>query len=207
MPDALELDLAALSARERYSLLNSVVVPRPIAWVCTVDAAGLANLAPFSYFNLCSLTPPIVHFTAISSRDSIANVRSGGQFVVNVVTEELAAAMRRSSAAAPGSGGGPAEREDEAAEPWLELSRAGVSALPSSAVRPPRLAEAKVALECGVLEISQVGEGTIVFGEVLRAHVHSSLLRDGEVDPVRLRPVGRLGGAHYATITEVHALE
>jgi flavin reductase (DIM6/NTAB) family NADH-FMN oxidoreductase RutF len=191
--DSLELDPAALQARERYFLLTSIVVPRPIAWVSTLDAQGARNLAPYSYFNACSATPPIVHFTSTTSRDSIANVRATGEFVVNIVSEDLAEAMRISSAAFDGG-------EDE-------FEHAGLRAAPSHTVKPPRVAQAKIALECRLRQILEIGEGTMAFGDVLHVHVERSVYRDGQVDPTLLRPVGRLSGRHYTTVADVYELE
>jgi flavin reductase (DIM6/NTAB) family NADH-FMN oxidoreductase RutF len=188
----LELDLDELDARARYFLLTSVVVPRPIAWVSTIDAKGNPNLAPYSYFNVCSASPPIVHFTSTSSRDSIANVRETGEFVVNVVSADLAQAMRTSSAKF-------AAREDEFQ--WAQLQAA-----PSLRVRPPRVRGAKVALECRLRELLRMGEGTMAFGDVLHAHVERSVWRDGRVDPAALAPVGRLSGLSYTTVTDVYEL-
>jgi flavin reductase (DIM6/NTAB) family NADH-FMN oxidoreductase RutF len=190
--DNLEFDLAALEARERYFLLTSIVVPRPIAWISTLDAEGRRNLAPYSYFNACSATPPIVHFTSTTSRDSIANVRATGEFVVNVVSDDITQAMRVSSAAFDSG-------EDE-------FEHAGLRAAPSHTVSPPRVAEAKVALECRLRQILEIGEGTMAFGDVLHVHVARSVLRDGRVDPTLLRPVGRLSGSHYMTVTDVYEL-
>lgn len=191
--EPLELNLAALGERERYFLLTSVVVPRPIAWVSTVAADGTRNLAPYSYFNACSATPPIVHFTSTTSRDSIANVRETGEFVINVVSEDLGPAMRTSSAALHDS-------EDEFAVAGLEVA-------PSRTVAPPRVARAKVALECRLREIVEMGEGTMAFGDVLHVHVDRSVWRGGRVDPTLLRPVGRLGAPHLTTVAEVYSLE
>lgn len=189
----LELDLAELGERERYFLLTSVVVPRPIAWVSTVAPDGTRNLAPYSYFNACSATPPIVHFTSTTSRDSIANVRETGEFVINVVSEDLAGAMRTSSAALRDS-------EDE-------FEVAGLRTSPSHRVRPPRVARAKVALECRLRQILEIGEGTMAFGDVLHVHVDGSVWREGRVDPTLLRPVGRLGAPHLTTVAEVYSLD
>jgi flavin reductase (DIM6/NTAB) family NADH-FMN oxidoreductase RutF len=190
--DDLELELATLAPRERYLLLTSVVVPRPIALVSTQDERGARNLAPYSFFSLCSASPPIVHFTATGARDSIANVRATSEFVVNVVGKELAPAMHASSAAL-------AREEDE-------FALAGLEAAPSRVVAPSRVAQAKVALECRLRELVQMGEGTIVFGEVLHAHVAGTVLREGEVDPALLRPLARLGGQAYATLADVFEL-
>jgi flavin reductase (DIM6/NTAB) family NADH-FMN oxidoreductase RutF len=192
-PEDLELDLAALEERERYFLLTSVVVPRPIAWVSTLDADGTRNLAPYSYFNACSATPPIVHFTSTTSRDSLANVRATGEFVVNVVSEDLAPAMRVSSAALYSG-------EDE-------FQVAGLQTVPSRTVAPPRVAGAKVTLECRLRQLLEMGEGTMVFGDVLHVHVERSVWREGRVDPTLLRPVGRLSAPYFATVSEVYSLD
>jgi flavin reductase (DIM6/NTAB) family NADH-FMN oxidoreductase RutF len=192
-PDDLELDLAGLEERERYFLLTSVVVPRPIAWVSTLDAEGTRNLAPYSYFNACSATPPIVHFTSTTSRDSLANVRATGEFVVNVVSEDLAPAMRVSSAALYSG-------EDE-------FEVAGLQTVPSRIVAPPRVAGAKVALECRLRQLLEMGEGTMVFGDVLHVHVERSVWREGRVDPTLLRPVGRLSAPYFTTVSDVYSLE
>ncbi len=189
----IELDLAALEERERYFLLTSVVVPRPIAWISTLDAEGARNLAPYSYFNACSATPPIVHFTSTTSRDSLANVRETGEFVVNVVSEDLAQAMRVSSAALHSG-------EDE-------FAVAGLQTVRSRVVSPPRVAGAKVALECRLRQLLEMGEGTMVFGDVLHIHVAQSVWRDGRVDPELLRPVGRLSAPYFSTVTDVYSLE
>lgn len=190
--DSLELDLDELDPRARYFLLTSVVVPRPIAWVSTIDTKAKPNLAPYSYFNACSASPPIVHFTSTTSHDSIANVRETGEFVVNIVSADLAQAMRTSSAKL-------AACEDEFR--WAQLEAA-----PSLRVRPPRVRRAKVALECRLREVLQMGEGTMAFGDVLHAHVDRSVWRDGRVDPVALGPVGRLSGLAYTTVTDVYEL-
>jgi flavin reductase (DIM6/NTAB) family NADH-FMN oxidoreductase RutF len=175
----IELDLAEISPRARYLLLASVIVPRPIAWISTLDRHGVRNLAPYSYFNACSASPPIVHFTSMASRDTIANVRSTGEFVVNVVSDESVQAMHLSSAPIPSG-------EDE-----FEL--AGLQVAASCVVKPPRVACAKVALECSLRRVLQIGEGTMAFGEVVHAHVERSVWRDGRVDPVLLCAVGGYG--------------
>lgn len=189
----LELDLDALDPRARYFLLTSVVVPRPIAWVSTLASDGTRNLAPYSYFNACSATPPIVHFTSTTSKDSIANVRDTEEFVINIVSAELAQAMRITSAVFPAG-------EDE-----FEWS--GLQAAPSQRVRPPRVLGAKVALECRLRQLLEMGEGTMAFGDVLHVHVDRSVWRDGRVDPELLAPVGRLSGLNYTTVERVYRLD
>lgn len=192
-PRDLEFDLDSLEPRARYFLLTAAVVPRPIAWVSTVDEQGNRNLAPYSYFNACSATPPIVHFTSTAPKHSIANVKATGEFVVNIVSGDLAQAMRTTSAVF-GLG------EDEFA--WGRLDAA-----PSVRVRPPRVARAKVALECRLRELVEMGEGTMAFGDVLHVHVDGSVWRDGRIDPTLLAPVGRLSGMDYTTVTDVYRLD
>jgi flavin reductase (DIM6/NTAB) family NADH-FMN oxidoreductase RutF len=192
-PRPRELDLDSLDPRARYFLLTSIVVPRPIAWVSTVDERGNRNLAPYSYFNICSATPPIVHFTSTAPKHSIANVKATGEFVVNIVSDDLAQAMRTTSATFE-----PGEDEFE----WARLEAA-----PSVRVGAPRVARAKVALECRLRKLLEMGEGTMAFGDVLHVHVDGSVWRDGRVDPTLLEPVGRLSGMSYTTISDVYSLE
>ena len=178
-----EIDPARLEGREPYFLITSLVVPRPIAWVSSASPDGVLNVAPHSYFNVISSNPWIVHFTSTDEKDTLCNVRATGEFVVNVVTRELVEEMNFTSADFP-----PAESEFE----WAHLEPAA-----SSRVAPPRVARARVAFECRVNDIVSKGNGHMVFGDVLLAHVDEALIVDGRVDPHLLRPVGRLGGALY----------
>jgi flavin reductase (DIM6/NTAB) family NADH-FMN oxidoreductase RutF len=178
-----EIDPARLEGREPYFLITSLVVPRPIAWVSSVSADGVLNVAPHSYFNAISSNPWILHFTSTGEKDTLRNVRATGEFVVNVVTRELVEEMNFTSADFP-----PGESEFE----W-----AGLEPAPSVRVTPPRVARARVAFECRVNEIVSKGNGHMVFGDVLLAHVDETLFVEGRVDPHLLRPVGRLGGALY----------
>ncbi|HEX2296799.1 MAG TPA: flavin reductase family protein [Actinomycetota bacterium] len=178
-----EIDPARLQGRAPYFLITSLVVPRPIAWVSSVSPAGILNVAPHSYFNVISSNPWIVHFTSTGEKDTLRNVRANGEFVVNAVTRELVDEMNFTSADFP-----PDESEFE----W-----AGLDPAPSVRVKPPRVARARVALECRVDDIVSKGNGHMVFGAVLLAHVDEDLFVDDRVDPRRLRPVGRLGGALY----------
>lgn len=190
----MEFDVEGLETRERYFLLTAAVIPRPIAWVSSLDADGTRNLAPFSYFNLCSATPPIVHFTpTLGRKDSRSNVLDKAEFVVNIVTPATARAMRISSAAFP---------------PEVdEFESAGVSAEPSRRVEPPRVAEAAIALECKLRHVLQMGEGTMIFGDVLHLRLHPAVWRDGRIDPALLQPIGRLSGMNYMTVDNVYRLE
>lgn len=185
-------DPANLSGKEPYFLLTSLVVPRPIAWVSTIAPDGTVNLAPHSYFNIMSSEPPIVHFTSTGVKDSLRNVRESGEFVVNIVTRDLVEEMNDTSIDFP---------PDVSEMKWV-----GLEAAPSDVVRPPRVARAKAALECRVRQITSMGNGNMVFGEVVRFHVDDSVWVDGRVDPVALDPVCRLAGTSYARQGQVFKL-
>lgn len=177
-----------------YKLMIGMIVPRPIAFVSTLDAAGVRNLAPFSYFTACSSNPPVVCFcTSIRtgpepSKDTLRNIETTGEFVVNIVSEEFAQKMNICSAEVP-------PQVDE-----FELS--GLTALPSDLVKPPRVAESKVHMECRLRQIvhvsDQPGGGTLILGQVLRFHIQEELLFDTyKIDPDKLNAIGRMGGPMY----------
>lgn len=176
-----------------YKLMIGVIVPRPIAFVSSLDPAGVRNLAPFSYFTGCSTNPPVVCFcTAVRSgprpyKDTLYNVRATGEFVVNIVSEEIAEQMNMTSAEVP-------PEVDE-----FELS--GLTPLASDLVKPPRVAESKVQMECRLSQIIEVsdkpGGGKLVLGEVLRFHIQDSILDGYKIDADALKAIGRMGGPTY----------
>jgi flavin reductase (DIM6/NTAB) family NADH-FMN oxidoreductase RutF len=184
--ERLQLDPRALQERDVYFLMTSVVVPRPIGWISTLGANGVFNVAPHSYFNVFSDDPPMVAFSSGGLKDTVRNVRHTWDFVANVVSEELAQAMNVTATEMP-----PEESEFR----W-----AGLTAAPSVRVRAPRVAEARVALECRVVHLLELGRqpSYLVIGEVVLFHVDPTLMRDGRVDPALLRPVGRLSGSGYS---------
>jgi flavin reductase (DIM6/NTAB) family NADH-FMN oxidoreductase RutF len=182
------------AANDIYKLMIGVIVPRPIAFVSTVDLGGVRNLAPFSYFTGCSTNPPVVCFCAAvrqgtqPQKDTLLNIESTGEFVVNIVSEELAAQMNMTAAEAP---------------PEVdEFTLSGLTPLASELVRPPRVAESKVHMECRLRQIVRVsdkpGGGSLVLGDVLRFHVREEVLLDGlKIDPDELNAIGRMGGPAY----------
>lgn len=182
------------AAGDIYKLMIGLIVPRPIAFVSTLDTAGVRNLAPFSYFTACSSNPPVVCFcTSVRNgprpqKDTLLNIESTGEFVVNIVSEEFAAQMNVTSAEAP-------PEVDE-----FQLS--GLTPLPSELVRPPRVAESKIHMECRLRQVVQVsdkpGGGNLVLGEVLRFHLREDVLLDTyKIDPDKLNAIGRMGGPTY----------
>jgi flavin reductase (DIM6/NTAB) family NADH-FMN oxidoreductase RutF len=189
------LDPAALEPAAAYHLLNSLVVPRPIAWVSTLSEWGVANIAPHSYFTVLAPNPPTVCFSSSGEKDTVRNVRFTGDFVVNVVGEALAEAMNLTAADFP---------PDES-----EFLAAGLTAAPSSLVRAPRLAEAPAAMECRLVQVLEVGRtpNHVVIGEVVRFHIAASVWREGRVDMTGLRPVGRLAGSGYSYTRELFRME
>ncbi|GAB5519508.1 MAG: flavin reductase family protein [Rhodothermales bacterium] len=185
----------ALTAKQTYKLLSSVVVPRPIAWITTVDEAGRVNAAPYSFFNMMGAKPPVVAFGPTdrptgSYKDTFQNIRTNRAFVVNLVNEDVVEAMVMTATDFPSE-----ESEVEAL---------GLETVPSDLVAPPRLAASPVQLECREAASVQIGQTRVVLGEVVRIH-----LRDGLLDPERfyvradqLRMVGRMHGGGWYTRTQ-----
>jgi flavin reductase (DIM6/NTAB) family NADH-FMN oxidoreductase RutF len=186
------VDPAALGHRETYRFLVDVVVPRPIAFVSTVGTAGF-NLAPFSFFNAITSRPPLLAFSTTlrkgAPKDTLRNVRETGDFVVNVVSEELFDRMVQTSGDWPGD--------------VSEFELAGLTAVASDLVKSPRVAESPVAMECRLYRELELGDAHLIVGEVLRAHVSDAIVVDGRVDPLRLKPVARMGGDLYTIVREV----
>jgi flavin reductase (DIM6/NTAB) family NADH-FMN oxidoreductase RutF len=188
-----DLELAQLPVLERYKLLIGLVIPRPIAWVSTWSANGVANCAPFSFFNVISEDPPlcILSFNWRSDREikhTLKNIRRTGEFVVNLADESTANAMHLSGTELP--------------EAESEFAKYGLTAVPAQLVKHPCIAEAAASLECRVERRIEFGpEREMVVGEILLVHA-----REGIIDPLTkrisedlYRPVGRLFANRYCT--------
>ena len=189
---ALEVDPSDWEARQVYFLLTGLVVPRPIAWISTRDEHGVPNLAPHSYFQAVSTDPPHIVFASTGVKDTLRNVRTAGQFVVNLVSSDLVEQMNYTATDFPPT-------EDEFV--W-----AGLTEAPAARVDAPRVAEARAHLECEVRHELAVGNGHLVVAEVVHLHVDAAIWRDGRVDPRAYDPVCRLAGSGYATLGEVFTL-
>jgi flavin reductase (DIM6/NTAB) family NADH-FMN oxidoreductase RutF len=176
-----------------YRLLNSVVIPRPIAWVSTRSAAGVDNLAPHSFFTVSCVTPPIVQFTSVGRKDSLANAEATGQFVVNFAPEPLFEAVNATSINAP---------PDVSEFDW-----AGVAREPSLRVAPPRVAGAPVAIECVLHGTLPLGDCTVVLGRVVHVAIAQEVMRDGRPAADLLRPLARLGANQWTTLGEIRAID
>lgn len=182
---------------------KSLVVPRPIGWISTLDRNGNVNLAPYSFFNAVCYDPCIVLFSASGLPDdpqkhSRRNAEETGEFVCNLVSEDLKEAMNHSST--------------HAARGVDEMALAGLTAAPSKLVRPPRVAEAPAHLECRYLKSvefeSHLAHQThgVVFGQVVGVHIRDEFLRDGFVDILKMRPVARLGYRDYTVVDNVFTM-
>jgi flavin reductase (DIM6/NTAB) family NADH-FMN oxidoreductase RutF len=189
----LRFDPGGSSAADIYKLMIGMVVPRPIAFVSSLDEQGVRNLAPFSYFMACSADPPVVCFVSsfrkgeAPTKDTLRNVVATKEFVVNIVSEEFADKMNLTSAEVP---------------PEIdEFDISGLTPVASELVKPPRVGESHAQMECRLRQLLPIGEapggGTIVFGDVLRFHVDEAVVNGYKIDPDKLRAIGRMGGPTY----------
>jgi len=195
------VEVASANIVEVYQLLVGIVTPRPIAWVTTLSPAGVVNLAPFSFFNAFGANPPIVVFSPTlrrdgSKKDTLINLESLGEFVLNAATAPLAEIVNLTSKEIP-----PSESE---------VSLAQLTAVPSLRVQPPRIAESPVNMECQVRQIIPCGTGPIaanlVIGEVLAMHIADEVLDDKHrIDPRKLRTVARMGGDYWCHSSDLFA--
>jgi flavin reductase (DIM6/NTAB) family NADH-FMN oxidoreductase RutF len=195
----MQIDVARTSVVEVYQALVGIVTPRPIAWVTTVDRAGRVNLAPFSFFNAFGANPPVVVFSPTnrrdgSKKDTLLNVEATGEFVVHAAVASLAEKINATSKELP-----PGESEVE----YVSLHTTQ-----SVKVRPPRLVEAPVAMECKVRQVIPIGSGAIaanlVIGEVVIMHVDDAVLdANGRVDPRKLKTVARLGQDYWCHTSDL----
>ena len=186
----MELNLEKEFADRAYFLLASLVVPRPIALVTSLSADGKVNAAPFSFFNVLGAQPPIVAFAPGdrddgTPKDTARNVRATHEFVVNLVDESIAEAMNQCAASLPYGEN--------------ELVRAGLTAAPSSLVKPPRIAEAPASLECVEWGRLQIGGNRVVIGVVKRLHLRDELFDAGKrrINTDKLFLIGRMASPHW----------
>lgn len=181
------LDPEELGVRDAYKFLIGSVVPRPIAWVSSVSAEGVNNLAPFSFYTVASRNPPTLAVSIgprtddqAPQKDTLENIRDTAEFVVNVVSMPLANSMHESSL-------GHAPYADEFAE-------AGLTPAECEVVKAPRVAEALISTECVLDQILPVGSDHLVLGRAIRFHIRDELYKEGRVDLESLDPLGRLAG-------------
>ena len=209
IPSTVSLDVSDFNPGEMYFLLRDSIVPRPIAWVSTINREGVTNIAPYSFFNVCCPSPPVLGFScgprgdkhedgSRREKDTLINIRDNRQFVVNLTPEELMDEMVNSAADLPHG--------------ESEFDFAGIQSVPSTVVKPPRVALTPVAFECELLDILDLGANHWVMGKVVHLHIRESVYRgerEGKRHRVDLledtttRPLGRLGRAFYSRIREI----
>jgi flavin reductase (DIM6/NTAB) family NADH-FMN oxidoreductase RutF len=193
-----------LSHSELYGMLLNSVAPRPIAWVSTVSPSGQPNLAPFSFFNVVCVNPPLLGFAPGlrrpkqpeanhgEAKDTLRNIRETKEFVVNIVTYDLAEAMNLTSG------------EYDSSVNEFELAK--LTPEPSKIVRPPRVAESPVSFECKLHQILDFStaptSGSLVMGQIVSIHIGDAYLKDGRLDRNSLDLIGRMGGIQYARTTQ-----
>lgn len=197
------IDVSTSDVVAVYQALVGVVTPRPIAWVTTIDDVGRVNLAPFSFFNAFGANPPVVVFSPTlrrdgSKKDTLINLGMVPEFVVNAAVEDLAGKMNATAKELPRG--------------QSEAEYSGLTLQPSSKVRPPRIAESPVHLECRMCQLISIGDGPIaanlVIGEVLLIHIDDAVLDpSGRVDPRKLKTIARLGGNYYCRSTELFEMD
>ena len=182
-------DPAASDARSFYRLLNSVIVPRPIAWVSTLSTDGADNLAPHSFVTVACVSPPIVQFTSVGRKNTLANVEATREFVVCFTPEALFEQVNATGTDFPHG--------------TSEFDAVGLAREPSERVAPPRVAASPVALECELHATMSFGDSTVVFGRVVHAVVSDDVLEDGRPEVRRLKPLSRMGADEWGTHGEI----
>ncbi|WP_404375426.1 flavin reductase family protein [Vreelandella aquamarina] len=196
------LETAPLSAGVLYRLLSGSVCPRPIAWVATQDKRGNANLAPFSFFNIASVDPPVLAFSPLldgnaQPKDTLRNLNEVEECVVHVGTERLIEALNTTSASLP--------REED------EFVLAGLEKAAMPGVSVPRIAAAPVAFGCKLVDIIRFGErplsGSLVLVQIVAIHAGDDVWDGHHVNMETLQPIGRLAGSDYVRITDRFALK
>ncbi len=198
----MQIDPASTSPRDVYRAMVSLITPRPIAWVSTLSPHGISNLAPFSFFNGIGANPPSLLFCPANNRhgkkkDTLLNVEATPEFVVNIVPFALARPMNDTS--------------EELPYEVSEFKKVGLATEPSARVKPPRVKDSPIHLECVVHQILNLGAGplgaNVVIGRILLIDVADSVLgSDGQIDPQKLDTIGRMGGSAYTRTTTLFDL-
>lgn len=179
---------------ERYKFLTGSIIPRPIAFVTTLNEDGTVNAAPFSEFVIVATSPGILGFssgTGISgTKDTVVNIRRTGEFVINTVPEHLAIPVQ--------------ECAEELPRNVSEIDKVNLKLLPSEKISVPRVAESRIQFECTVNTILEFGSkpNSFVIGDIRLVHAQTGLVRDSKIDPREYKPLGRIGGRRYVKLGE-----
>ncbi len=198
----IKIDPENLSRVEAHALLVGAIEPRPIAFVSTVGQQGINNVAPFSFFTALSVKPAVVGFAVARKRDgqkkdTLVNIEDTKEFVINIVTEELAQAMNLTSG--------------EYAYEVDEFKVAALTPAPSDLIKPPRVAESPINLECKLLQILEFGQfpalTSFIIGEVLRVHIQEDVCEGGVIKALKLKAIGRLGEDFYCKTRDIFEMK
>ncbi|MCM3767834.1 flavin reductase family protein [Neobacillus niacini] len=189
----MEISPEKLDWRQAYKLLTGSILPRPIAFVTTVDSKGIANAAPFSFFTAICADPLLICFSPMrrgsdgAKKDTLNNIENTGQFIINIVNEEIAKQMNDCAI--------------EFAPDIDELEQVGLTKVQGCKVSVPRIKESLVHLECELYQVlhfgDQPGAGSLVIGKVIHVHIHDPLFDRGRIDTEKLRPIGRMAGNRF----------
>lgn len=190
--ERVHFDPAAMPSRAFYRVLNSVVVPRPIAWVCSRSAEGVHNLAPHSFYTVACVDPPVVQFTSVGRKDSLRNVEATREFTISLTPEDLFEQVNATATEFPPD--------------HSEAEHTGVRLEPAETVDAMRVADSPVTVECELHSTVRLGDSTVVFGRVRHISAWAEAVRDGRPRIEHLRPLARLGGNEWATIGEVREI-
>ncbi|SDF55009.1 NADH-FMN oxidoreductase RutF, flavin reductase (DIM6/NTAB) family [Blastococcus aurantiacus] len=191
--ERVSFDPDAMDTGAFYRVLNSVVVPRPIAWVCTRSASGVHNLAPHSFYTVACVTPPVVQFTSVGRKDSLRNAEATREFTVNLTPEALFEQVNATATDFPPDSS--------------EAEHTGVRLEPAETVDAMRVAESPVSIECVLHGTLALGDSTVVFGRVRHISVWAEAVHDGRPRIEHLRPLARLGGNEWSTVGEVREIK
>jgi flavin reductase (DIM6/NTAB) family NADH-FMN oxidoreductase RutF len=190
------LDPSAANGAERYKLFMGSVIPRPIAFVCTRNAHGKINVAPFSNFMVVSSSESLLAFSvgpessdSPREKDTLRNARANGEFVINTVPMALAEKVQKCSQSFPPD--------------VSEVEEVGLTLIPSVKINTPRIAETRVQFECQLHSILPFGDANLVIGRVVLMHAEQGLVRDYKIDPGKYTPLGRIGGRTYCGLGEL----
>ena len=182
-------------------VLTGVVVPRPIAFVSTISTDGIVNLAPYSFFNAVAYDPPTIVFSSsrrvpTKEKDTLANIEATGEFVVNIVVDDIAEAMNKTAAEYPAD--------------VSEFEIAGLTPAPSDRVKAPRVAESPVNMECRLVQVVPIGSGDhahgLVIGEIIWMHVRDDIIDGHRINHQVLKPTGRLAGNMYCHTDDTYEM-
>ncbi len=186
------IDILALNEATRYKLLMGSIVPRPIAFISTLNEDATANVAPFSAFVSLSaedcLVGVSIHLRGGNEKSSLKNIRRTREFVINTVSVDLAEA---------------AQMCGEHRTVVNKIEAASLSLIPSETIAPPRIAETRIQFECRLHSIHKFGGGNLVAGQIIKMHVAKGLVSDFKVDITKYEPLGRLGGRNYCLVDKI----